>query len=88
MSTRSVMFLALAGLAGVAFAGSKAAPWPAGEMNPAAPTVLAFYEGQCSGWADKSHLKGAARDAYLADCLKDAPAIWPVGSDGGGGGEE
>jgi hypothetical protein len=51
--------------------------------------VLAFYDGLCGRYADDNGLRGTERDAYLANCRADMPAVFPVGYDEGssGGGE-
>jgi hypothetical protein len=45
------------------------------------PQVVAFYNTQCNGYADAQGLQGAQRDAYLQQCLGNAPHVWPVGID-------
>ena len=63
--------------------------WPSGVRQKDDPTLLAFYGAQCAQYADRNGLTGEKRDAYLAQCRQNMPAIFPVGSaEGGGGGGE
>ncbi len=63
--------------------------WPSGVSKKDDPQLLAFYKAQCAQYADQNGFSGEKRDAYLAKCQEDMPAIFPVGyaSGGGGGGE-
>ncbi len=61
--------------------------WPAGTMDENDPRVLAVYKAQCTQWAEENQLIGDAKTAYIANCQKDMPDMWPVGfekSSGGG----
>lgn len=70
-------------------ASTRSPQWPAGALDKDDPRVLAFYDGVCGRYADDNGLSGAQRDAYLANCRADMPAVFPVGYDEGssGGGE-
>jgi hypothetical protein len=78
----------LACAAAVAVAADPAPTWPAGTTDKKDPKVLAFYDRQCTSWADSNGLAGDARDAYLAKCRANAPKVYPVGygppAEGGG----
>ncbi len=63
--------------------------WPSGATKKDDPQLLAFNDAQCAQYADKNGLTGEKRDTFLAKCLKDIPAVFPVGAaEGGGGGGE
>jgi hypothetical protein len=68
------------GLIAPAILAADGAPvWPAGAIDKQDPLVLAFYAAQCTRWADRNALAGAARETWLARCRADAAKVYPVG---------
>jgi hypothetical protein len=76
------------GLGSTAAVAAAPVTWPVGVQKKDDPRLVAFYEAQCTRWADDNGLAGEARTDYLAKCLVNVQKIYPVGyakSSGGGG---
>lgn len=72
---------ALGAVTSGAYAGDASPP---GAVDESDARVVAYYQRQCQAWAPAS---GAAdQAAYITQCLKDMPNIWPVGQDKSAGG--
>ena len=77
-SIRVVLLTGLAAAAAPLWSAEPAA-YPAGTLDKQDAKVLAFYESQCTRWADDAGLSGGDRDAYMQKCLANAPKVYPVG---------
>jgi hypothetical protein len=92
MMNKFALALVASALAAPTVSFAESPVWPAGAQDKNDERVLAFYAGMCANWADENGLAGGEREAYLAKCQADAPAVYPVGyaggGDGGGGGDE
>ena len=77
MTRHTLLAATLLAVAGTALA----AEYPAGARSEDEPQMVAFYQSQCTGYADENGLQGDSRDAFIANCMKNAPAALPVGID-------
>jgi hypothetical protein len=80
-TSKSVVLMSGLFAAGAALAATEPVPWPAGALDKQDPRVLAFYEDQCSRWADGQGLKEQERSAYLERCRVNVAKVYPVGYD-------
>lgn len=84
MNSKSLAALVLLGLTGTLHAAEP--QWPQDALNEEDPRVQAFYTERCTQWTEQSTLQGLARDDFKANCMGNAPTLWPVGLDHADGG--
>jgi hypothetical protein len=79
MNIRNYAVVLLLAVSAGATAAETASPWPEDATDTNDPRVVAFYDAKCASYAKENNLKNEEYDSYKADCIADAPALWPVG---------